>query len=110
MDVEWARDRDSGDLFVVQARPETVQSRQAAGTLRTYRLTEEASPLVTGVGIGKSIVSGTTRVLDSGDEAERFEDGDILVTEMTDPDWGPILERAGGVVTNRGGARPTPRS
>ncbi|MCS4158003.1 phosphoenolpyruvate synthase [Salinibacter ruber] len=103
MDVEWARDRDSGDLFVVQARPETVQSRQAAGTLRTYRLTEEASPLVTGVGIGTSIVSGTTRVLDSVDEAERFEDGDILVTEMTDPDWGPILERAGGVVTNRGG-------
>jgi pyruvate,water dikinase len=103
MDVEWARDRDSGDLFVVQARPETVQSQQAAGTLRTYRLTEEASPLVTGVGIGTSIVSGTTRVLDSVDEAERFEDGDILVTEMTDPDWGPILERAGGVVTNRGG-------
>jgi phosphohistidine swiveling domain-containing protein len=59
--------------------------------------------LVTGVGIGTSIVSGTTRVLDSVDEAERFEDGDILVTEMTDPDWGPILERAGGVVTNRGG-------
>jgi pyruvate,water dikinase len=103
MDVEWARDRDSGDLFVVQARPETVQSRKAAGTLRTYRLTEDGSRLVTGLGIGTSIVSGPTRVLDSVDEGERFEDGDILVTDMTDPDWGPILERAGGVVTNRGG-------
>ena len=103
MDVEWARDRDSGDLFVVQARPETVQSRKAAGTLRTYRLTEDGPHLVTGLGIGTSIVSGPTRVLDSVDEGERFEDGDILVTEMTDPDWGPILERAGGVVTNRGG-------
>ncbi|MFB6232044.1 MAG: phosphoenolpyruvate synthase [Salinibacter sp.] len=103
MDVEWARDRDSGDLFVVQARPETVQSQQAASTLRTFRLTEEGDRLVTGLGIGKSIVSGPTRVLDSADEGERFEDGDILVTEMTDPDWGPLLERAGGVVTNRGG-------
>ena len=103
MDVEWARDRDSGDLFVVQARPETVQSRQAAGTLQTYRLTEEGERLVSGTGIGKSVVSGTVRVLDSVEEGERFEDGDILVTEMTDPDWGPILERAGGVVTDRGG-------
>ena len=103
MDVEWARDRDSGDLFVVQARPETVQSRQAAGTLRTYRLTDDGPRLVSGTGIGKSVVSGTVRVLDSVEEGERFEDGDILVTEMTDPDWGPILERAGGVVTNRGG-------
>jgi len=103
MDVEWARDRDSGALYVVQARPETVQSRQAASRLRTYRLTEEGSRLVTGVGIGDSIVSGATRVLEGPDEGERFEDGDILVTEMTDPDWGPLLERAGGVVTNRGG-------
>ena len=103
MDVEWARDRDSGDLFVVQARPETVQSRQAAGTLQTYRLTEEGERLVSGTGIGKLVVSGTVRVLDSVEEGERFEDGDILVTEMTDPDWGPILERAGGVVTDRGG-------
>jgi len=103
MDVEWARDRDSGELFVVQARPETVQSQQAASRLRTYRLTEEGSRLVTGVGIGNSIVAGPTRVLEGPDEGERFEDGDILVTEMTDPDWGPLLERAGGVVTNRGG-------
>jgi len=103
MDVEWARDRDSGELFVVQARPETVQSQQAAGRLQTYRLTEEGSRLVTGLGIGGSIVSGTTRVLGGPDEGERFEDGDILVTEMTDPDWGPLFERAGGVVTNRGG-------
>jgi len=103
MDVEWARDRTTGDLYVVQARPETVQSRQAAGVLRTYRRTEEGERLVTGLGIGSSIVADTTRVLDSVNEAGRFEEGDILVTEMTDPDWGPILEKAGGVVTDRGG-------
>jgi len=103
MDVEWARDRESGDLFVVQARPETVQSQRAASTLRTFELTEDGERLVSGLGIGRSITSGTTRILDSVREKDRFEEGDILVTEMTDPDWGPILERAGGVVTNRGG-------
>ena len=103
MDVEWARDRTTGDIYVVQARPETVQSQQAASVLQTYRRTEEGNQLVTGLGIGDSIVRGTTCVLDSVDEADRFEEGDILVTEMTDPDWGPILETAGGIVTDRGG-------
>ena len=103
MDVEWARDRETGRLFVVQARPETVQSRQGGGTLRTYHLQEEGERLVSGRGIGKAVVAGPTRVLGSVEEAAQFEAGDILVTEMTDPDWGPIMEKAGGIVTDRGG-------
>ncbi len=103
MDVEWARDKETGELYVVQARPETVQSQKAANVLRTYELTEQSDRLVSGLGIGRSVVAGETRVLDSTDEADQFEEGAILVTEMTDPDWGPILEKAGGVITDRGG-------
>jgi len=103
MDVEWARDGETGELFVVQARPETVQSQKAANVLRTYELTERGEQLVSGLGIGRAVVAGTTCVLDSTDEADQFDEGAILVTEMTDPDWGPILEKAGGVVTDRGG-------
>ena len=103
MDIEWARDRDTGELFVVQARPETVQSRETGGVLRTYHLQEEGERLVSGRGIGKAVVAGPTRVLGSVEEAAQFEEGEILVTEMTDPDWGPIMEKAGGIVTDRGG-------
>jgi pyruvate,water dikinase len=103
MDVEWARDRDTGEIFVVQARPETVQSQRTGSTLQTYQLTEEGERLTTGLGIGRSVVSGTVRVLHSTDEADQFEAGEILVTEMTDPDWGPLMEKAGGIITDRGG-------
>jgi len=103
MDVEWARDEETGDIYVVQARPETVQSQQAGNVLRTYQLREESERLVSGLGIGRSVVSGKVRVLESTDEADQFNEGEILVTEMTDPDWGPIMEKAGGIVTNRGG-------
>ena len=103
MDIEWARDGESGELFIVQARPETVQSRQAAGVLRTYRLTESGERLVTGLSIGQSIAEGNVQIIHSADEIDRFEEGSILVTEMTDPDWGPILKKAAGIVTDRGG-------
>jgi pyruvate,water dikinase len=103
MDVEWARDEDTGEIFVVQARPETVQSQRTGSTLQTYQLTEEGERLTTGLGIGRSVVSGTVRVLHSTDEADQFEEGEILVTEMTDPDWGPLMEKAGGIITDRGG-------
>jgi len=103
MDVEWARDRETGAIFVVQARPETVQSQRTGSTLQTYQLAEDGERLTTGLGIGRAVVTGTVRVLHSVDEADQFEAGEILVTEMTDPDWGPLMEKAGGIVTNRGG-------
>jgi pyruvate,water dikinase len=104
MDMEWARDGQSGELFCVQARPETVQSRRQAGRLHTYRLQEEpGEPRVSGVAIGEAIARGPVKVLGSPDEQDRFERGDVLVTGRTDPDWGPILERAAAVVTDHGG-------
>ncbi len=103
MDVEWAKDGDSGDLFVVQARPETVQSRSSESSITTFQVRTEASPIVRGTAVGGAVASGTVRILSSMDESDRFEEGDVLVTEMTDPDWGPILARAAAVVTDRGG-------
>jgi len=103
MDVEWARDEETGDIYVVQARPETVQSQQAGNVLQTYQLQEKSERLATGLGIGRAIVSGPVRILESTDEADQFNEGEILVTKMTDPDWGPIMEKAGGIITNRGG-------
>jgi pyruvate,water dikinase len=103
MDIEWARDGESEAIYIVQARPETVQSRRAAQVLRTYRLTETGERLVTGLSVGQSIATGRVSVIHSAAEIDRFEEGAILVTEMTDPDWGPILKKAAGIVTNRGG-------
>jgi len=103
MDIEWAKDGDTGDLFVVQARPETVQSRSSAAAITTYEVRTSETPIVRGIAVGGSVAAGTVRVLTSMQESDRFEEGDVLVTEMTDPDWGPILARAGAVVTDRGG-------
>ncbi|MBT8214406.1 MAG: phosphoenolpyruvate synthase [Acidimicrobiia bacterium] len=103
MDIEWAKDGDSGELFVVQARPETVQSRSDTAAITTYKVRTDATPLVRGTAVGGSVATGTVRILSSMDESGRFGDGDVLVTEMTDPDWGPVLARAGAVVTDRGG-------
>lgn len=103
MDIEWARDARDGELYVVQARPETVQSRKRAGTLRTYRLKEEGHRLLEGVAIGDAIAAGKAFVLSDPSEGDRFEEGGVLVTSMTSPDWGPLLERAGAIVTDQGG-------
>jgi pyruvate,water dikinase len=103
MDIEWARDGETEELFILQARPETVQSRRAASVLRTYRLQETGERLVTGLSIGQSIAEGEVQLIHSADEIDRFEEGGILVTEMTDPDWGPILKKAAGIITDRGG-------
>lgn len=103
MDMEWAKDGDTGELYCVQARPETVHSRRQAGALRTYRLKESGETLATGAAIGEAISSGRARVLHGTDEMERFESGDVLVTERTDPDWGPIMKRAAAIVTDYGG-------
>jgi pyruvate,water dikinase len=103
MDIEWARDGETGELFILQARPETVQSQQSAGVLQTYRLKERGERLVSGLSIGQSIAEGEAQLIHSADEIDRFEEGSILVTEMTDPDWGPILKKAAGIITDRGG-------
>jgi pyruvate, water dikinase len=103
MDMEWAKDGETGELFIVQARPETVQSRKEAGTLKTYRLEEEGKRLLAGLAIGDSIAAGKVLKLASPDEIERFEKDAVLVTAMTDPDWVPIMKKASAIVTDHGG-------
>jgi pyruvate,water dikinase len=103
MDIEWAKDGDSGKLFIVQARPETVHSRAAPAALKVYQRTEEGERLLTGISVGNAIAAGKVVRLTSPEEADRVSDGDILVTEMTDPAWGPIMERVAGIVTDQGG-------
>ena len=103
MDIEWARDGLSGELFIVQARPETVESRRLAGELKSYNLKERGPVLVQGPAIGSAIASGKAFVIKHIDEAERFEQGGILITDKTDPDWVPIMKQAAGIVTDHGG-------
>ncbi|MDL5158433.1 phosphoenolpyruvate synthase [Actinomycetospora termitidis] len=103
MDIEWARDGRSGELFIVQARPETVQSNAGAGTLQTYRLDESGTVLVSGLAIGQAVASGAVQRIASADDIDTFEEGRVLVTEMTDPDWVPIMRKAAAIVTDRGG-------
>ena len=103
MDVEWAKDGDTGAIFVVQARPETVQSRKEAGTLKSYELKQKGKRLLTGLAIGDAIAAGKVLKLASPDEIERFEKDAVLVTGMTDPDWVPLMRRAAGIVTDHGG-------
>ncbi len=103
MDIEWAKDGDTGDLFVVQARPETVQSQESGQTLKKYRLTESGDRLLTGLRIGDAIASGEVCVIEHAGDLGNFRDGAILVTEMTQPDWVPVMKRASGIVTDEGG-------
>ena len=103
MDMEWAKDGETGELYIVQARPETVQSVREAGMLKTYRLKERGKVLLRGSAIGESIATGTVCVIRSAADIARFHDGAVLVTEMTDPDWVPIMKRAAGIVTDHGG-------
>ena len=103
MDIEWAKDGQSGDLFIVQARPETVQSQKEASLLKTYRLKEKGERLLTGLAIGQAVAAGEACVIEDVEEMERFADDAILVTGMTDPDWVPIMKRAAGIVTDHGG-------
>ncbi|MCI9889140.1 phosphoenolpyruvate synthase [Micrococcales bacterium 31B] len=102
MDIEWGKDGLSGDLFVLQARPETVQSRAGAASQR-YLLRGEGTVILEGRAIGQRIGSGRVRVLSSLEQMHDFKAGDVLVADMTDPDWEPIMKRASAIVTNRGG-------
>ncbi|MBS0003589.1 MAG: phosphoenolpyruvate synthase [Thioalkalivibrio sp.] len=104
MDIEWAEDGETGELMIVQARPETVESRAEVGVSETYRLAaHDRTPLATGRAIGGRIGSGVIRVVDSPNAMHTVEKGDILVADMTDPDWEPIMKRASAIVTDRGG-------
>jgi pyruvate,water dikinase len=103
MDIEWAKDGATGRLFIVQARPETVQSRREAGYLKTFEMTEKGERLLTGLAIGEAIAAGRVCLIRSAADIARFQDDAILVTEMTDPDWVPIMKRARGIVTDHGG-------
>lgn len=103
MDIEWAKDGIDGLLYIVQARPETVRSREKGSRLRTYTLREEGEVLLRGVAIGRAIASGKVRVLESPEEGDSFKDGELLVTHRTDPDWVPVMRRAAGIITDSGG-------
>jgi len=103
MDMEWAKDGRTGDLFVVQARPETVQSRKSRDRIETYRLDERGQVLVTGRSVGDKIGQGHVRVIKNVPDLHQFNEGEVLVTDKTDPDWEPIMKKAAAIVTNRGG-------
>lgn len=103
MDMEWAQDGLTGELFIVQARPETVQSLKKGQVLETYRLKERGRVLVEGRSIGDKIAQGPVRVIKSVQQIHEFQGGEILVTDKTDPDWEPVMKKAQAIVTNRGG-------
>ncbi|REL28881.1 phosphoenolpyruvate synthase [Thalassotalea euphylliae] len=103
MDIEWAKDGLDGKLYIVQARPETVRSRESANVMEQFQLQETAAVICEGRAIGHKIGSGTAKVLSSLEEMDKIQPGDVLVTDMTDPDWEPIMKRASAIVTNRGG-------
>jgi pyruvate, water dikinase len=103
MDLEWAKDGRTGELFIVQARPETVQSRKNTDVLENYRLAQRGEPIVTGRSVGEKIATGRVRVIDNPERIGQFQAGEILVTDKTDPDWQPIMKKAAAIITNRGG-------
>ncbi len=103
MDIEWGKDGDSGELFILQARPETVKSRASKQVLERYQLAERGETLITGRSVGHRIGSGRVRLAPSVDALEKVRPGDVLVTDMTDPDWEPVMKRAAAIITNRGG-------
>jgi len=104
MDIEWAKDGNTGELFVVQARPETVVSQKKGGFLKRYTLADErAEALVTGRAVGSRVASGQARVIDSVEFLHEFQEGEVLVADMTTPDWEPVMKKAAALVTNRGG-------
>ncbi|HEX5994297.1 MAG TPA: phosphoenolpyruvate synthase [Jiangellales bacterium] len=103
VDMEWAKDGQSGELYLLEARPQAARSPASTGRLHAYRLTGTGDRLVSGVAIGDSIAAGPVCVVGGPDDFDRFTDGAVLVTEITDPDWEPIMKRAAAIVTDRGG-------
>lgn len=103
MDIEWAKDGTDGKLYIVQARPETVRSREDSQSIERYQLKDNGNIVCEGRAIGHKIGSGEAKVLGSIEEMDKIQAGDVLVTDMTDPDWEPIMKKASAIVTNRGG-------
>jgi len=103
MDIEWAKDGQTKELFIVQARPETVHSQKDMATMKTYVLDEKGKLLVEGEAVGSKIGQGEVNVIENAKDISQFKKGQVLVTDMTDPDWEPIMKIAGAIVTNRGG-------
>lgn len=103
MDIEWAKDGDDGKLYIVQARPETVKSRASATVMERYLLKEKGTVLMEGRAIGQRIGAGPVKVINDVSEMDKVQPGDVLVSDMTDPDWEPVMKRASAIVTNRGG-------
>lgn len=103
MDIEWGKDGVDGEIYILQARPETVQALAAVETLRRYRLKTKSRVIVSGRAIGQKIGAGPVRLILDANEMSRVREGDVLVTDMTDPDWEPVMKRASAIVTNRGG-------
>ena len=103
MDIEWAKDGQTDELFIVQARPETVHSQKNVSILETYILEEEGKIIAEGEAVGNKIGQGAVNIIENAKEIHKFQKGQVLVTDMTDPDWEPIMKIAGAIVTNRGG-------
>ena len=103
MDIEWAKDGDDNQLYIVQARPETVKSRSNVNVMERYLLKEKGSVLVEGRAIGQRIGAGPVKIIRDVSEMDKVQPGDVLVSDMTDPDWEPVMKRASAIVTNRGG-------
>ena len=103
MDVEWALDGRTNELFILQARPETVQVSRDTDTIKEYIRREEGTPIVRGLSVGNKIVTGTARIIQDVRDMHALETGEVLVTEMTDPDWEPIMKKAAAIVTEKGG-------
>lgn len=103
MDIEWAKDGITGNMYIVQARPETVHSQKKNTIFKEYQIQKKGKLLCEGMGLGNSICSGTARILSSPSEIDKLKEGEILVTGRTDPDWDPILKKAAAIITNQGG-------
>ncbi|MFP4661396.1 MAG: phosphoenolpyruvate synthase [Halanaerobiales bacterium] len=103
MDIEWAKDGKTNKLFIIQARPETVQSQKDEAVLNSYSLKEKGEKILDGLAIGEAIAAGKVQIIKDPDDIDRFEEGSILVTGMTDPDWVPIMKKAAGIITEHGG-------
>ena len=102
MDIEWGKDGDDNKIYILQARPETVHS-SSSNKITKFSLKENSEILITGRSIGQKIGAGITKIIDSPKNMDRVKEGDVLVADMTDPDWEPVMKRASGIITNRGG-------